>query len=468
MAATIPAALKAADIARFAQRAGQLEKAKPIVAYWCNYWIVNQILTRGLHNSDDESMTYTMHLMDKLEQSKADHHDNDAVVDDLAGQAYVEQFGTETLSRAENAMKLNKVTRQTADTFLASATFLELCQIWGPLDPEVASKIKYAKYHSLRIARAIKAGEDPNLSNPAPVQSPAPVEPSLLEPGDPDFRVSKESRDSQQHQSPAYQPSVEDVPDEQDRLQPYLAQHSVAEQSLHPSRTHSSSLAPGQDAFNPYESTSPKETESYYNQFGHNQAAPPEPPRTDTDVPDGGGYFPRIPDPQNVDHASILPEIPSEDPGPHPAPDSSFSPPATSSHTLTASTPHVSDPYRAPSLHSFPPPTMDQPIAPENPPAPFPSYPYQPSHAPRNPPQSAQPPRPAPQEQPSIQRNFLPQQPPPSLPPTNPPQATYLSDEEAILNAQKHARWAISALNFEDVKTAVKELRGALESLGAT
>ena len=58
----------------------------------------------------------------------------------------------------------------------------------------------------------------------------------------------------------------------------------------------------------------------------------------------------------------------------------------------------------------------------------------------------------------------------PSQPAALPPvvsQANYLTDEEAILKAQKHARWAISALNFEDVNTAVKELRGALDSLGA-
>jgi vacuolar protein sorting-associated protein VTA1 len=41
------------------------------------------------------------------------------------------------------------------------------------------------------------------------------------------------------------------------------------------------------------------------------------------------------------------------------------------------------------------------------------------------------------------------------------------ASEEAILKAQKHCKWAISALNFEDVATAVKELRGALETLGA-
>lgn len=37
MAAAIPASMKAADIARFAQRAGQVEKAKPVIAYWCEY-----------------------------------------------------------------------------------------------------------------------------------------------------------------------------------------------------------------------------------------------------------------------------------------------------------------------------------------------------------------------------------------------------------------------------------------------
>ena len=39
MSAAIPAALKAADVARFAHRAGQLEKARPAVAYWCQlHW----------------------------------------------------------------------------------------------------------------------------------------------------------------------------------------------------------------------------------------------------------------------------------------------------------------------------------------------------------------------------------------------------------------------------------------------
>lgn len=48
------------------------------------------------------------------------------------------------------------------------------------------------------------------------------------------------------------------------------------------------------------------------------------------------------------------------------------------------------------------------------------------------------------------------------------PPGGYREDDESTLAAQKHAKWAISALNFEDVHTAVKELRLALGALGAT
>jgi vacuolar protein sorting-associated protein VTA1 len=36
---------------------------------------------------------------------------DDAIIDDTAGQAYVEQFGLETFERAERAVKANKVTK---------------------------------------------------------------------------------------------------------------------------------------------------------------------------------------------------------------------------------------------------------------------------------------------------------------------------------------------------------------------
>ena len=90
MTSNIPASLKSADIGRFAIRAAQVERAKPVIAYWCklsrqntttqaesfrwpvsclgNFWIVNQIIERGLHTSDEDIKLYTTNLVDKLEQ----------------------------------------------------------------------------------------------------------------------------------------------------------------------------------------------------------------------------------------------------------------------------------------------------------------------------------------------------------------------------------------------------------------
>jgi vacuolar protein sorting-associated protein VTA1 len=89
MAKIIPACLRSTDIGLFAMRAAQIEKTKPVIAYWCesqspgscsgcwsllnryiagNFHIVNQIIGRGLHTSNDEIKIYTTNLVDKLEQ----------------------------------------------------------------------------------------------------------------------------------------------------------------------------------------------------------------------------------------------------------------------------------------------------------------------------------------------------------------------------------------------------------------
>ncbi|KAF4463187.1 short-chain dehydrogenase reductase sdr, partial [Fusarium albosuccineum] len=64
---------------------------------------------------------------------------------------------------------------------------------------------------------------------------------------------------------------------------------------------------------------------------------------------------------------------------------------------------------------------------------------------------------------------YMPAQAPIPAPVPVPPVQTrgFTTDHRDINQAQKHAKWAISALNFEDVPTAVKELRNALAMLGA-
>lgn len=42
MSTSVPASLKSADVTRFVFRAGQLEKVKPVIAYWCEFVIASE------------------------------------------------------------------------------------------------------------------------------------------------------------------------------------------------------------------------------------------------------------------------------------------------------------------------------------------------------------------------------------------------------------------------------------------
>ncbi|KAM3420353.1 hypothetical protein BST61_g3634 [Cercospora zeina] len=396
MAAALPAKLKAAapDVGRFATRAAQLEKFRPIVAYWCEYYILQAILNRQLHNTDEECTTYALGLMDKLEAYKAENATNDAVVDDVAAKAYIENFALETFGRAEEAQRNNKATKQTADTFQASATFMDLLTIWGPLETEFAAKSKFAKFHALRIARAIKAGEDPNASNPVIEESPsapqAPIEVDL-----------ETQLKALENEEKAYKPpTVESAPD-----------------SRLPSRPHST--LPTSPSAQPTLPT-----------IGAPSAQPIEPDVSPIETADvdgraasvGGEYFPAVPG----------------EAAPHVEPPHISSDPADFYNTAqpSPSAPAASDfgglPQEPATLsHAVPPPS-----------AVLPSF---------SPPLAA-----------------IPAAPSRATAPIVPPVGGYHIDDESIMAAQKHAKWAISALNFEDVDTAVKELRIALHSLGAS
>ena len=445
MASSVPASLKSAGIVPFATRAAQIAKTKPAVAYWCKYWIVRQIVTRGLHNADDESRAYTASLMDQLEQDKTEHASEDAITDDVAAKAYLEQFGMEVFNRADKAIRTNKATRQTADTFQAASTFLELLQVWPPLDPEIAARIKFAKYHALRIAKAVKAGEDPNLSNPSPDPTPA-EEAAPLDPLDPEVQALGGLGTA----TAGWRPAVEDVPDVEHTKSPSLGQTPILDRPQHPSRVSSAaptglspSTAPGPS---PMPDTG---AEHYYQQQNGGDVSPLESSHERAGS-EGGGYFPRTPgttDQTNPPTTNAQPPI--------------FIPQASAhvSAPISPIQPSTTDTF-PPGGPQYPPqPPAAAPSLPPQPPVQSPSAP--PPHLVSSPYTQAPPPQ---QWQPSA-----PLQPPAvqSLAPPPTQQASHVVDDEAIVRAQKHARWAISALNFEDIGTAVSELQGALRALGA-
>ena len=254
------------------------------------------------------------------------------------------------------------------------------------MDAEIASKIKFAKYHALRIAKAIKAGDDPNDSNPKTEV----VEND--EGGDPDQPLDLSGSTSAPQNR---QPSIEDVPDQSHAADVALPQPT--------------SLS----------------MENYYQSPPAGDVSPLAPSEQGDKAPEHRDYF------TNANAGSTSDGVSPIDAPPH-----AGAPWQAPSHANQS-------PYVAPAAN---------PVVPQHPPressrAPPPANGV--AGVPARPAFASPPPAPV------------------SAPPSQVPNASFRVDEDSVIAAQKHAKFAISALNFEDVSTAVKELREALVSLGA-
>ncbi|KAI5847168.1 Vta1 like-domain-containing protein [Morchella snyderi] len=386
-------------VKQYIRRGNQLRGADPVITYYCYFWAIKHILANSLHSQSPECTVWTTDLMDELERRKAALEGNELLTDDMAAQAYVENFALKIFNNGVQVIDANRATNQTADTLLAGATLLEVCQVFGDLDADTLKKIKYGKFHATRILKAIQAGHDPNPSKPA-TPEPAPI--VHTEPP-PDIYGNQHTEPppdiyGNQHTEPPPDiygnasrppaPSIEEVPDESVDLEPRLARTS-----LHPTPP----PAPQTPVF-PSPPGSPKKTHEYL----------PEVPTVHE--PSAPSLFPTTMGPANTSFPDISPYNPPQPP----------------------QAPYVQAPYARPPLQN-----------------PYAQPPYAPS--------------PYSQSPPPLSHYHQAPTPTPAAPPKKVKKVT----PEEMTKAQKHARWAISALDYEDVETAIAQFRLGLQLLGA-
>jgi vacuolar protein sorting-associated protein VTA1 len=73
--------------------------------------MVQKIIAGGLHSADQECTAYTTDLMEKLEHAKAQYPSEDALLDDVAASAYIEQFALQTFAKGDRDMTEDKATK---------------------------------------------------------------------------------------------------------------------------------------------------------------------------------------------------------------------------------------------------------------------------------------------------------------------------------------------------------------------
>ncbi|CAG8566929.1 10319_t:CDS:2 [Dentiscutata heterogama] len=436
---TLPDELK--FINGFLQRAQELRNREPVIAYYCNFYSVKLALERGTKSK--ESKAFLARLLDVLEEEKKALHDNEAAVNNLVGEAYVENFGLKVFMNADNEDRAGKATKKTAKNFLAAAVFLELLKVFGPLNSEIEEKIRYAKWKATDIVKALKEGQVPTPGPPG-------GEPALQQPPREDY-VNPSDNFPSVDQFPSA-PLVVDSPSgshiEENGRQPMPG---FTNDSLHPSGSHIEEN--GRQPIPGFTNDSLRLSGSLMEESGRQLI----PGLTNDSLRPSGSHMEessRQPIPGFTNDSLRHQPSPSFPSNPPPLPPSI---PGYTNDTLRHQPPS--------SFSSNPPPPPLPPSIPgftndtlhHQPPSSFPGNP---------------PPRPQNYAQPYSSPTYQPTT--PSSLPTNPQHVrpyTQLAhhfteiDPNIVATAQKHCKWAISALNYNDIPTAIENMRKALAML---
>ncbi|TPX34335.1 hypothetical protein SmJEL517_g02940 [Synchytrium microbalum] len=410
----VPEELK--HIAPYLQRSLELAQREPVVSYYCKYYAVKLAIEKGTKSKEGKS--FALALMDTLEQEKKQLSNSEALSNDVVGFAHVENFALKIFLNADNEDRAGKASKQvstyfttnisrfptphkfrkTAKTFLAASLFLELLRTFGELDGEIEEKIKYSKYKAADIMKALREGRVPEAGPPGGEQQDPEGAPDPTGP-----------QDTFGQSDPTGMPDSFGQP---------ISSHTLEHQPSNAS----------------FASTS----------YGTPQEQP-------------GGSF-----------------APPQMPGPYGSTPTSPTFPSPPSLLPTGYNNNNSNPYLPPPATSYnqPPPPNDasynsRPVDPWNQSPPMPSRPQQPnnqSYGNNN--NSNYNPTPSAPSDPWAQA-ARPATRPASAPLDPGSGASTLSDafqmdHKAIQNAQKMAKFAISALQYDDVNSAIENLEKAL------
>ena len=417
----------------FLKRAEEVERADPLVAYYCRLRAAEEGL--ALEGRAPETTELLGEVLGRLETAKAE-----LKLDEEADRMHCEGFAMSIFDKADRADRAGAASLGTAKAFYASSVFMEVCRQFGELDGDLEAKQKYAVWKASDIRKALKRGERPNPGppggEPATEAAPGALAEEMAGGGD-----SGEGEEA----APSVEPSQA------------AGAHEEAPATTGP-LTPAGPLPPGAVP----EGRAGPEAELEVDELGLPKAPIQGVPLSPT---------------MGIDVEQFtLPKLPGlcktgEETGPNgafgggsggtsPAPWPSAPPPGSSPPAPPSGAPPSAPPPGPPPSAPPPGPPPSAPFPGPPPSAPPPGPP--PSAPPPGPPPSVQPPGPSPSAPPPQPRSPPPPATAPALPHLAPGFKPSLGD---VMAAQKNAKFAVSSLGFEDIPGAVDFLTKALEHL---
>ncbi|KAK4484789.1 hypothetical protein RD792_007383 [Penstemon davidsonii] len=405
----------------YLQRADELQKHEPLVAYYCRLYAME----RGLKIPQSErTKTTNALLVSLMKQLEKDKKSLNLGPDD---NLHVEGFASSVFSKADKQDRAGRADLNTAKTFYAASIFFEILNQFGEPQPDLEQKQKYAVWKAADIRKALKEGRKPIPGPPGGDKDLSVL--SSTSSGEYDIEPSRGDFDIRPDPS-RVDPPARTVPDSDSSPQPYNQdnfQHSTK------FSRQTSNVPPSPPSIISPSSRFPTDD---YPSDNFQQPPPPPPPPT-TNNSDHPVYHQ-----SSFHNHQFHQEPPQHLPQHYP------------SHDV---------PSQYPNFQSYPSFTESSlPTAPSH----YPSY-YQGSDVSyANPPPSNTAPYPSSAQYNTINRNNG------SVSETSPPKtqkyeydSSYQPPPEKIAEAHKSARFAVGALAFDDVSIAVEHLKKSLDLL---
>ncbi|XP_039171801.1 protein HOMOLOG OF MAMMALIAN LYST-INTERACTING PROTEIN 5 isoform X1 [Eucalyptus grandis] len=139
----------------YLQRADELQKHEPVVAYYCRLYAMD----RGLRIPQGERTKTTNALLNSL--IKQLEKDKKSLTLGPEDSLHLEGFALNVFGKADKQDRAGRADLNTAKTFYAASIFFEILNQFGPLQPDLEQKQKYAAWKAADIRKALKEGRKP-------------------------------------------------------------------------------------------------------------------------------------------------------------------------------------------------------------------------------------------------------------------------------------------------------------------
>lgn len=114
-----------------------------------------------LSTKTSEETGFLLKLMDWLETTKKAQHDNEAITNEVAAQAHLENYALRLFMYADGNDRASNFGKNVIKAFYTAGIIYDVLSTFGELSEEASQNRKYAKWKAAYIHNCIKNGETP-------------------------------------------------------------------------------------------------------------------------------------------------------------------------------------------------------------------------------------------------------------------------------------------------------------------